>query len=70
MIATWLTPTSAEAELSPEHIARIQHHRYMLAEAWALQARTDPDTPQGERLAKLCGRLIFELSQTSPELAI
>lgn len=70
MITVWLTPRPVESTFSPERIARIQHHRYMLADAWAMQLKTDPDTPQGKQLSKLCGRLIFDLSQTSPELAI
>lgn len=62
MIGTWLTPNAAEAAFSPEHIARIQHRRYLLAEAWALHLKADVDTPEGERLATLCGRQIALLS--------
>lgn len=68
-IVIWLTPTDAEATFSPEQVVRIQHDRYMLAKAWALQVEADPDSPQGKRLAKLCGELIYRLSRPSPELA-
>ena len=62
MIDTWLTPSDAEAVLSPEHIARVQHHRHLLAKAWALHLKAEVDTPEGERLARSCGQLMALLS--------
>jgi hypothetical protein len=62
MIATWLTPTSAESAFSPEHISRIQQHRHLLAEAWALHLKAKVGTPECEQLGRICGQHMFLIS--------
>ena len=55
-----------EADFDPAHKARVHHYRDMLAEAWALHLEAQPDTPDAERLARLCGKLL--LADANPHL--